>query len=118
MPQAQIVATFAEHGYACRAYAVDEAGPLGRVEYIGRVPMRVPIGVRPETGEPVRWADLSEDEQADAANQAGPRTWADLTNAQKRNALLAAARAERARSLAPPAEDPGVSDPAGTAVTL
>lgn len=37
MPQATIVSSWVEHGFACLAVAVNENGQ--RVEYVGRVPM-------------------------------------------------------------------------------
>lgn len=39
MPNAQVVASFTESGFACLAVRVNEGAPLGQVEYIGRVQM-------------------------------------------------------------------------------
>lgn len=79
MPQAQIVASFTEGGFACLAVRVRESAgpPPVDVEYIGRVPM--------------------------------DDAWQALTPAQKKAALVAAAKAERDRSLESGPVDLGVT---------
>lgn len=76
MPQAQIVASFVEDGYACLAVRVNE-GPPGGTEYVGRVPM--------------------------------DDAWQALSAAQKKAALVAAAKAARDASLAPATVDLGIT---------
>lgn len=76
MPQAQIVASFTEHGFACLAVRVTEPG-LGAVEYVGKVAM--------------------DDD------------WQAMTPAQKKAALVAAAKAARDESIRPPSADLGLS---------
>lgn len=102
-----------ENGCACMAVAVDEeqtvldkhGAPTTtkiRAEYIGRVPVGVPIGLS-AAGVYAPWDDLTDEEQA--VNKDSPTTFAALSDAGKKAALVAAARAHRAASQPPAPAD-------------
>lgn len=77
MGEATVVSVFTEGPFACMAIRVVESD--GRtVEYIGRVRTDIPIG------------------EGDTA-----KAWQDMTDDEKVQALVAAAKAERERNVAP-----------------
>lgn len=75
MPQATIISSFTENGFACLAVMVNEGGR--RTEYVGRV-------------------------QLDEA-------WQAMSPAEKKAALVAAAKAARDASLPPAPQDLGLT---------
>lgn len=100
------VASVVENGCVVGFVRVAEGGALGNVEYPGRIPLALQLGAR-QDGVFVGWETLTDAEKADKAlNPSGPLLFKDLSVAQKKAALFAAAKATRDAQVTPAAAAP------------